>query len=61
MTCESTCGLTESDVQFVLGCAEVDMQDEEADLSLSEVLYYVIGATCVIGLVLVGCGYLFLR
>jgi hypothetical protein len=37
------------------------MQDEEGDLSLSEVLYYVLGATCVIGLVLVGCGYLFLR
>lgn len=37
------------------------MQDDDGDFPLSYVLYYVIGATCVIGVVLVGCGYLWLR
>ncbi len=40
---------------------EVHMQDDDGDFPLSYVLYYVIGATCVIGVVLVGCGYLWLR
>jgi hypothetical protein len=37
------------------------MHDEDEDFSLSYVLYYVVGATCLIGAVLLGCGYLWLR
>lgn len=37
------------------------MHDDDGDLPLSEVLYYIIGATCIIGAIIVGCGYLWLR
>lgn len=37
------------------------MQDDDGELRLSEVLSYIIGATCVIGVVLIACGYLWLR
>jgi hypothetical protein len=61
LTPESRTGLSESYGAVQEWFQEVHMQDDDGDFPLSYVLYYVIGATCVIGVVLVGCGYLWLR